>query len=293
MKLVSLDSTITEKVDVISTGSFLVDMASGIGGFPRGRIVELFGFESTSKTTLAIHTVAQANKKKLRAAYIDAEHAFDREYAQSLGVDFSLTDFGQPDNGEEGLNAVIEACESGKYGVVVVDSVAALTPKAEIEGQVGDSVIGLHARLMSQTLRKLVGVANRTKTLVIFINQFRSKIGVIFGDPRVTTGGNALRFYASMRLEFNRTKENGNDLIKIKFVKNKLAPPFTKTETKVFYGKGISQSYELLQLALEQGIITKGGKWYKYNEEKAQGEAAALNIVEDNFEQIKKQVIAK
>ena len=286
-----LGETPNMDIETISTGSLSLDIATGIGGYPLGRIVEIYGPESSGKTTLAIHAVAEAQKKGLKAAYIDAENAFDREYANDLGVDVNNLYFAQPDCGEDCLDIATKLISSGKIGICVIDSVAALIPKAELEGDMGDARIGLQARLMSQALRKMVGVIKKANCLCIFINQIREKIGVMFGNPETTTGGNALKFYASMRLEIRKSTQlkDGDDatgnLTKVKIVKNKCAPPFRKAEFEIEYGKGINKFNELINLAIDYNIIQKSGSWYSYDGSKiGQGKQAVIDILEDNFE---------
>ena len=278
-------------IDVISTGSLSLDIATGIGGYPLGRIVEIFGPESSGKTTLAIHAVAEAQKIGLRAAYIDAENAFDREYASALGVDVNKLYFAQPDCGEDCLDIATKLISSGKIGICVIDSVAALIPKAELEGAMGDARIGLQARLMSQALRKMVGVIKKSNCLCIFINQIREKIGVLFGNPETTTGGNALKFYASMRLEVRKSSQikDGDEatanLTKVKIIKNKCAPPFRKAEFEIEYGKGINKFNEIVDTAIDLDIIHKSGSWFSYEDTKiGQGKSAVIDILKDNPE---------
>jgi recombination protein RecA len=287
-------------VQVIPTGSIALDHALGIGGYPRGRIVEIFGPESSGKTTLAIHAIAQAQKAGGIAAIIDAEHAFDRSYAKNLGVDLEKLLISQPDNGEQALEIADNLIRSGAIDIIVIDSVAALTPKAEIEGEMGDNKVGLQARLMSQALRKLTGNISKTNTCCIFINQLREKIGVMFGNPETTTGGNALKFYASVRLDIRKVTQlkDGDDVTgsrtRVKIVKNKMAPPFKKAEFDIVYGKGISRSGELVDLGVELGVVDKSGSWFSYNGDKlAQGREATKQFMEDNPEvasQIETQV---
>lgn len=275
----------------ISSGSIGLDVALGINGFPRGRVIEIFGPESSGKTTLAIHAIAEAQKAGGIAAIIDAEHAFDRFYAQKLGVDIENLLISQPDNGEQALEITDHLIRSGAIDIVVIDSVAALTPKAEIEGEMGDSKMGLQARLMSQALRKLTANINKTNTTCIFINQLREKIGVMFGNPETTTGGNALKFYASVRLDIRRIGQlkdgdeiNGNRT-RVKIVKNKLAPPFRKAEFDIMYGEGISKMGELIDLGVEQEVVKKSGSWFSYGETKlGQGRDAVKNLLRDNPE---------
>ena len=290
-------------VDVIPTGSIGLDMALGVGGYPRGRITEIFGPESSGKTTLAIHAIAEAQKQGGIAAFIDAEHAFDRFYAEKLGVDVDNLYISQPDNGEQALQIADQLISSSAIDILVVDSVAALTPKKEIEGDLGDSAVGLQARLMSQALRKLTGTISKTNTCCIFINQLREKIGVMFGNPETTTGGNALKFYASVRLDIRRVTslKDGDNVIgnhvRVKVVKNKVAPPFRKTEFDILFGVGINKVGELLDLGVEQDIINKSGSWFSYNGSKlAQGRDATMALLRDNPElcdEIEKQVMEK
>lgn len=278
-----------EKVDVIPTGCLVLDNALGIGGVPRGRIIEIYGPESSGKTTVALHLIAQAQKLLGTAAFIDAEHALDPIYAGHLGVDLDELYVSQPDNGEQALDICETLVKSGAFDIVVIDSVAALTPKAEIDGEMGDSFMGLQARLMSQALRKLAGITNKSKTCVVFINQLRDKIGVMFGSPETTTGGKALKFYASVRLDVRRIDsiKEGSEMVgnrtRIKVVKNKLAPPFKIAEFDIIYGKGISNVGCILDLAVEHNIIDKSGSWFSYKGEKiAQGKENVKSYLEKN-----------
>ena len=292
-----------ENVDVIPTGSIGLDVALGVGGYPRGRIIEIFGPESSGKTTLAIHAIAEAQKQGGIAAFIDAEHAFDRFYAEKLGVDVDNLWISQPDNGEQALQIADQLISSSAVDILVVDSVAALTPKKEMEGDMGDSAVGLQARLMSQALRKLTGTISKTNTCCIFINQLREKIGVMFGNPETTTGGNALKFYASVRLDIRRVTslKDGDNVIgnhvRVKVVKNKVAPPFRKAEFDILFGVGINKVGELLDLGVDFDIINKSGSWFSYNGSKlAQGRDATLALLRDNPElcsEIEKQVMDK
>lgn len=278
-------------VQVIPSGSIALDHALGIGGYPRGRIIEIYGPESSGKTTLAIHAIAQAQKTGGIAAMIDAEHAFDRTYAKALGVDLDSLLISQPDNGEQALEIADNLIRSGAIDIIVIDSVAALTPRAEIEGEMGDNKVGLQARLMSQALRKLTANISKTGTCCIFINQLREKIGIMFGNPETTTGGNALKFYASVRIDVRRTTQikDGEEALgnrtRVKVVKNKMAPPFKKAEFDIVFGEGISRSGELVDLGVELGIISKSGSWYSYNEQRlAQGREATKQLISDNAE---------
>lgn len=281
-----------EHVEVIPTGSIGLNAALGVGGYPKGRIIEIYGPESSGKTTLAIHAIAEAQKAGGIAAFIDAEHAFDRFYAEKLGVDTDNLLISQPDNGEQALDIAENLIRSSAIDIIVVDSVAALTPKAEIEGDMGDNKVGLQARLMSQALRKLTAAVSRTNTVCIFINQLREKIGVMFGNPETTTGGNALKFYASVRLDIRRVtsiKTSGDEVIgnqvRVKVVKNKVAPPFQKAEFEIMFGEGISKAGEIMDLGVKFDIIKKSGSFYSYNGSKlAQGRDAAKAIIQDNPE---------
>jgi len=280
-----------ENIQVISSGSIGLDAALGIGGFPRGRVIEIYGPEASGKTTLAIHAIAEAQKNGGIAAIIDAEHTFDRNYAEKLGVDVENLLISQPDNGEQALEITDNLIRSGALDIVVIDSVAALTPKAEIEGEMGDSKMGLQARLMSQALRKLTANISKTNTSCVFINQLRDKIGVMFGNPETTTGGNALKFYASVRVDIRRTNQlkEGEEIIgnrtRVKIVKNKLAPPFKKADFDILYGEGISQLGEIVDLGVDFNIIKKSGSWFSYGDTKlGQGRDAVKQIIKDNPE---------
>jgi len=301
--IMKLGENSNQNVEVIPTGCMTLDLALGIGGVPRGRVIEIYGPESSGKTTVSLHIVAEAQKMGGTAAFIDAEHALDPSYAEKLGVNLNELYISQPDNGEQALNICDTLVRSGGVDVVVIDSVAALTPKAEIDGEMGDNHVGLQARMMSQALRKLTGVINKSKTTVIFINQLREKIGVMFGNPETTAGGKALKFYASIRLDVRKTDtiKDGSNIVgnrtKVKVVKNKLAPPFKVAEFDIVYGKGVSQSGCVVDLAVEYGIIKKTGAWFSYNDEKiGQGKENTKDFLEKNteiFEEIQKLIKEK
>lgn len=285
------DSAVEDGIGVIPSGSLGLDIALGIGGYPRGRVIEIYGPESSGKTTLTLHAIAEAQKAGGIAAFVDAEHAFDRFYAEKLGVDVENLIISQPDNGEQALEIADNLIRSGAIDIIVIDSVAALTPKAEIEGEMGDSKMGLQARLMSQALRKLTATISKTKCTCIFINQLREKIGIMFGNPETTTGGNALKFYASVRLDIRRVSQiktgdeaSGNH-VRVKVVKNKVAPPFRQAEFDIMFGEGISKVGEILDVGVEKGIVQKSGSWYSYNDSKlGQGRDAVKDLLKDNPE---------
>jgi recombination protein RecA len=290
--VMKMGDSAVEEVEVIPTGSLGLDLALGVGGYPKGRVIEIYGPESSGKTTLTLHAIAEAQKKGGIAAFIDAEHAFDRYYAEKLGVDIENLIISQPDNGEQALEITDNLIRSGAIDIIIIDSVAALTPKSEIEGEMGDSKMGLHARLMSQALRKLTGSISKTKCTVIFINQLREKIGVMFGNPETTTGGNALKFYASIRLDIRRStqlKDNNSEAVgnktRVKVVKNKVAPPFKTAEFDIMYGEGVSKMGEIIDLGVDYEIIKKSGSWFSYDDTKlGQGRDAVKNLLTDNPE---------
>lgn len=290
--VMKMGDSAVEEVEVIPSGSLGLDIALGVGGYPKGRVIEIYGPESSGKTTLTMHAIAESQKQGGIAAFIDAEHAFDAVYAKKLGIDVENLIISQPDNGEQALEIADNLIRSGAIDIVVIDSVAALTPKAEIEGEMGDSKMGLHARLMSQALRKLTATISRTKCTVIFINQLREKIGVVFGNPETTTGGNALKFYASVRIDIRRSgspikvgEDAVGNRVKVKIVKNKVAPPFKNTEFDIMYGEGISKVGEILDLGVEFDIVKKSGSWFSYGDTKlGQGRDAVKELLKDNPE---------
>lgn len=297
--IMKLGDRAVEQVDTISTGSIALDSALGVGGFPKGRIIEIYGPESSGKTTLAIHAIAESQKNGGLAAFIDAEHAFDSNYAKKLGVDVDNLYISQPDNGEQALEIADNLISSGAVDIIVIDSVAALTPKSEIDGEMGDSKMGLHARLMSQALRKMTATISKTKCCCIFINQLRDKIGVMFGSPETTTGGNALKFYSSIRLDIRRIqaiKDGENNIgnrVRVKIVKNKVAPPFRQVEFDLLFGQGISKMGEMVDIGVDAGILKKSGSWFSYGETKlGQGREAVKQLLADNPE-LQEEIIAQ
>ncbi|MCL2326965.1 MAG: recombinase RecA [Bacteroidetes bacterium] len=301
--IMKLGSQVVEEMPVISSGSIGLNLALGVGGYPRGRVIEIYGPESSGKTTLAIHAIAECQKQGGIAAFIDAEHAFDRFYAEKLGVDTENLFISQPDNGEQALEIADHLIRSGAIDIIVIDSVAALTPKAEIEGDMGDSRMGLQARLMSQALRKLTATINKTNTTMIFINQLREKIGVMFGNPETTTGGNALKFYASIRVDVRKGTaiKDGDTVLgnrtRVKVVKNKVAPPFRNTEFDIMFGEGISKIGEIIDMGVELNVIKKSGSWFSYGEQKlGQGRDAVKQLLKDNPElaqEIETKIVAE
>lgn len=301
--VMKLGDKAVEEVETISSGSLGLDLALGVNGYPRGRVIEIYGPESSGKTTLTLHAIAEAQKAGGIAAFIDAEHAFDRNYAKKLGVNVDELIISQPDNGEQALEIAENLIRSGAIDIVVIDSVAALTPKSEIEGEMGDSKMGLHARLMSQALRKLTGTISKTNCTVFFINQLREKIGVMFGNPETTTGGNALKFYASVRIDIRKSTaiKDGDNVIgnraKVKIIKNKVAPPFRTAEFDIMYGEGVSKTGEVLDLGVEFEIIKKSGSWFSYEDTKlGQGRDAVKQIIKDNpelMEELEEKIKAK